>query len=84
MDGPRCTVFSFMSGRNSRVYGAKTRKVRITSTAHPRSATPTVPPTPDPRCHHRRARQDKVATAIRTFKDTARPVQPLLKSHPFE
>ncbi|GFN76369.1 hypothetical protein PoB_000287500 [Plakobranchus ocellatus] len=64
-----------MSGRNSRVNGTKARKVRTTS-AQPRPATPTVPPTPDPRRRHRRARQDKVVTAIRTFKDTARPIQP--------
>ncbi|GFO40088.1 hypothetical protein PoB_006659300 [Plakobranchus ocellatus] len=72
-----------MSGRNARFNGTKLRKVvRISSTAHPRPATPTVPPIPDPRRPHRRACQDKAATAIRTFKDTARLIQPFPNRHP--
>ncbi|GFO42850.1 hypothetical protein PoB_006935500 [Plakobranchus ocellatus] len=73
-----------MSGGKSRVHGTKARKVQITSTAHPRHATLTVPPTPGPRRRHRRARQDKVETVIRTFKDTARTIQPFPKRHPSE
>ncbi|GFO05774.1 hypothetical protein PoB_003227900 [Plakobranchus ocellatus] len=73
-----------MSRRNSRVNGTKSRKVRIASKAHPRPATPTVPPIPDPSRRHGRARQDKVVTAIRTFKDTARPIQPFPRRHPFK
>ncbi|GFN74427.1 hypothetical protein PoB_000093300 [Plakobranchus ocellatus] len=73
-----------MSGRDSHVHGAKSRKVRTASKAQPRPATPTVPPNPEPKRHHRRACQDKAATAIRTFKDTARPIQPFPKRHPFE
>ncbi|GFN98073.1 hypothetical protein PoB_002457900 [Plakobranchus ocellatus] len=68
--------FRGKSGRNSCVHGTKARKVQIISTANPRLATPIVQPTPDPRRRHRRARQNKVTTAIRTFKDTARPIQP--------
>ncbi|GFO20033.1 hypothetical protein PoB_004653800 [Plakobranchus ocellatus] len=62
----------------------KARKVRITSTAHPRPATLTAPPTPDPRRRHREAGQDKVATAIRTFKDVTCPIQPFPNRHPSE
>ncbi|GFO30332.1 hypothetical protein PoB_005683700 [Plakobranchus ocellatus] len=73
-----------MSGRDSHVHGAKSRKVRTASKAQPRPATPIVPPNPEPRRRDRRARLDKVATAIRTFKDTARPIQPFPIRHPFE
>ncbi|GFO50467.1 LOW QUALITY PROTEIN: hypothetical protein PoB_007697200 [Plakobranchus ocellatus] len=50
---------------------------------HPRAAIPTAPP-PHPKCRDKRACQDKVATAIRTFKDTAHPTQPFPKRHPSE
>ncbi|GFN81278.1 hypothetical protein PoB_000778400 [Plakobranchus ocellatus] len=75
-------IFSFHSHvwREFSFHGTKARKVQITSTAHPRPATPTVPPIPDPRRRRRRARQDKVVT----FKDTARPIQPFPKRHPSE
>ncbi|GFO08507.1 hypothetical protein PoB_003501200 [Plakobranchus ocellatus] len=81
---PRSATFFLMSGRDSHVNGTKARKVRIASKSHPRPAIPTVPPIPDPSRRHRRARQDKVVTAIRTFKDTARPIQPFPRCHPFE
>ncbi|GFO20243.1 hypothetical protein PoB_004674800 [Plakobranchus ocellatus] len=73
-----------MFGRDSHVPGAKSRKVHTAPKAQPRPATLIVPPNPEPRRRDRRARQDKVATAIRTFKDTARPIQPFPKRHPFE
>ncbi|GFN80240.1 hypothetical protein PoB_000674600 [Plakobranchus ocellatus] len=68
----------------STIHSNHARKVQIISTAHSRPATPTVPPTPDPRCRHQRACQYKAATAIRTFKDTARPIQPFPKCYPSE
>ncbi|GFN78589.1 hypothetical protein PoB_000509500 [Plakobranchus ocellatus] len=73
-----------MSGRDSHDHGAKSRKVRTVSKAQPRPATPIIPPNPEPRRRDRRARLDKVATAIRTFRNTARPIQPFPKRHPFE
>ncbi|GFO12438.1 hypothetical protein PoB_003894300 [Plakobranchus ocellatus] len=73
-----------MSGRDSHIHGAKSRKVRTASKAQPRPATPIVLPNPEPRRRDRRTCQDKVATAIRTFRDTARPIQPFPKRHPFE